>query len=201
MQMWLSPYGHRHCGVCACDCLSSARQKDAKSFSALHIMLVGVLGGQQRLRSAAGGTPRCRVRVLSMSVQIRYMLGDAGRSFVVGYGKDPPLRAHHRGASCRPGGCSNAEQGSPDPNPNVISGSLIGGAQAATACHGFVHPWPWPWGCRARVSHPVLSLTALLSATSLVSLHTICKLMLLSAGQNFLTLSTCTTVGTELGWC
>jgi len=72
---------------------------------------------------------------LTARAQIRYMLGDAGRSYVVGYGKDPPLRAHHRGASCRPGDCSSVQQGSPDPNPNVISGALVGGAQAAAACH------------------------------------------------------------------
>ena len=56
------------------------------------------------------------------------MLGDAGRSFVVGYGKDPPERAHHRGASCRPGDCSGAQLATPEPNPNVITGALVGGA-------------------------------------------------------------------------
>ena len=55
------------------------------------------------------------------------MLGDAGRSFVVGYGKDPPERAHHRGASCRPGDCSGAQLATPEPNPNVIVGALVGG--------------------------------------------------------------------------
>ncbi|KAK9827642.1 hypothetical protein WJX81_002329 [Elliptochloris bilobata] len=59
--------------------------------------------------------------------QVRYMLGDAGRSYVVGYGKDPPQRAHHRGASCRPGNCSGAQLSSPDPNPNVLTGALVGG--------------------------------------------------------------------------
>lgn len=28
--------------------------------------------------------------------QIHLMLGDAGRSYVVGYGKNPPVRPHHR---------------------------------------------------------------------------------------------------------
>lgn len=56
------------------------------------------------------------------------MLGDAGRSFVVGYGKDPPERAHHRGASCRPGDCSGAQLATPEPNPNIIKGALVGGA-------------------------------------------------------------------------
>ena len=29
--------------------------------------------------------------------QINYMLGDAGRSFVVGFGVNPPTQPHHRG--------------------------------------------------------------------------------------------------------
>jgi hypothetical protein len=28
--------------------------------------------------------------------QINYILGDAGRSFVVGYGNNPPTHPHHR---------------------------------------------------------------------------------------------------------
>jgi hypothetical protein len=35
--------------------------------------------------------------------QLGYMLGDSGRSFVVGYGVDPPQRPHHR---CDENGCS-----------------------------------------------------------------------------------------------
>ena len=27
--------------------------------------------------------------------QIHYMLGDTGRSYVIGFGKDPPTRPHH----------------------------------------------------------------------------------------------------------
>lgn len=34
--------------------------------------------------------------------QLRYALGDTGRSFVVGYGTNPPQRAHHRSSSCPP---------------------------------------------------------------------------------------------------
>ena len=30
--------------------------------------------------------------------QIDYMLGDNGRSYVVGWGHNPPQRPHHRGA-------------------------------------------------------------------------------------------------------
>lgn len=37
--------------------------------------------------------------------QLRYVLGDADRSFVVGYGVNPPLRAQNQGASCSPSSC------------------------------------------------------------------------------------------------
>ena len=61
--------------------------------------------------------------------QIRLMLGDAGMSYVVGYGTNPPVQAHHRSASC-PGPnmtCGYSFFNTPDPNPNVIQGALIGG--------------------------------------------------------------------------
>jgi hypothetical protein len=32
--------------------------------------------------------------------QVRYMLGDAGRSLLVGYGKNPPKRTQDRAAAC-----------------------------------------------------------------------------------------------------
>ena len=32
--------------------------------------------------------------------QVHYILGSTGRSFVVGYGVNPPTHCHHRGASC-----------------------------------------------------------------------------------------------------
>ena len=32
--------------------------------------------------------------------QVNYILGSTGRSFVVGYGVNPPTHCHHRGASC-----------------------------------------------------------------------------------------------------
>merc|ERR1711950_114646 len=33
--------------------------------------------------------------------QINYALGDGGRSYVVGFGNNPPCRPHHRGSSCQ----------------------------------------------------------------------------------------------------
>lgn len=69
---------------------------------------------------------------------MKYILGDSGRSFVVGFGNNPPSHAHHRGSSC-PKGLEKAPTGSnnpvcdynnfnlPDPNPNVLYGALVGG--------------------------------------------------------------------------
>jgi hypothetical protein len=72
--------------------------------------------------------------------QVRYALGDTGRSFVTGYGVNPPARPHHRAASCRaftPGTaghntppCGFEAFNSPGPNPNVLPGALIGGPDA-----------------------------------------------------------------------
>ncbi|KAK9842280.1 hypothetical protein WJX81_004432 [Elliptochloris bilobata] len=63
--------------------------------------------------------------------QIRYMLGDADQSYVVGYGRNAPTHADNRAASCPPPPqqCS-AVSGllNPQPNPNVLSGALVEGA-------------------------------------------------------------------------
>lgn len=71
--------------------------------------------------------------------QIKYILGDSGRSFVVGYGKNPPTHVHHRGASCppeqQPWGsnnppCSYDQFSLSSSNPNVLTGALVGGTRA-----------------------------------------------------------------------
>lgn len=61
--------------------------------------------------------------------QIHYMLGSTGRSFVVGFGKNPPQRPHHRSSSCGnpPQPCDWNDFNSPDPNPHVLFGALVGG--------------------------------------------------------------------------
>ena len=61
--------------------------------------------------------------------QIHYMLGDGGRSFVVGVGKNPPQRPHHRSSSCpsRPAPCNWSNFNNPGPNPKVLYGALVGG--------------------------------------------------------------------------
>lgn len=61
--------------------------------------------------------------------QIRYMLGSSGRSFVVGYGENPPMRPHHRASSCplMPSPCDWTAMNNPGPNPAVLYGALVGG--------------------------------------------------------------------------
>jgi len=65
--------------------------------------------------------------------QANYILGDTGRSFVVGYGVNPPGSYHHRGSSCfGPTAQCGFDLGfnSPKPNPNVLTGALVGGPGA-----------------------------------------------------------------------
>lgn len=61
--------------------------------------------------------------------QINYILGDTGRSYVVGFGNNFPQKAHHRAASCpdRPAPCDWSNKDSPNPNPQILYGALVGG--------------------------------------------------------------------------
>ena len=61
--------------------------------------------------------------------QIHYLLGDSGRSYVVGFGKNPPKRPHHRSSSCplAPAPCDWTNKDAPGPNPHVLYGALVGG--------------------------------------------------------------------------
>lgn len=62
--------------------------------------------------------------------QIDYMLGDTGRSFVVGYGENSPERVHHAAASCPdlPEVCDpDWAMMQPGPNPQTVWGALAGG--------------------------------------------------------------------------
>ncbi|MCF6775916.1 glycoside hydrolase family 9 protein [Thiotrichales bacterium 19X7-9] len=58
--------------------------------------------------------------------QINYMLGDneQSRSYVVGFGNNPPLRPHHRGAS---GVYTNNINHDPVDNLHTLYGALVGG--------------------------------------------------------------------------
>ncbi|XP_070534190.1 endoglucanase E-4-like [Ptychodera flava] len=62
--------------------------------------------------------------------QIHYMLGDSGRSYVVGYGLDPPTRPQHRASSCPdlklP--CTRFRDFRWEgPNHHTLYGALVGG--------------------------------------------------------------------------
>jgi hypothetical protein len=61
--------------------------------------------------------------------QIHYILGSTGRSFVIGYGVNPPQKPHHRASSCQliPAPCGNADFDNPGPNPQVLYGGMVGG--------------------------------------------------------------------------
>jgi len=63
--------------------------------------------------------------------QVDYAMGSSGRSFVVGYGVKPPLRAHHAGASCpnRPAKCDWTQFQSTKPNPQILYGALVAGPE------------------------------------------------------------------------
>ncbi|CAG2117030.1 unnamed protein product, partial [Medioppia subpectinata] len=61
--------------------------------------------------------------------QIGYILGDTGRSFMVGVGVNPPSHEHHRPSSCPnpPVVCDNYAFNNPGPNPQTLTGALVGG--------------------------------------------------------------------------
>lgn len=81
------------------------------------------------LQAADAGINAAEYRDFARS-QINYILGDTGRSFVVGYGVNPPQRPHHRASSCpdRPIVCDwNSGMSNPGPNGQVLTGALVGG--------------------------------------------------------------------------
>ncbi|KAL6256906.1 hypothetical protein P5V15_011841 [Pogonomyrmex californicus] len=61
--------------------------------------------------------------------QIDYMLGRAGRSYVIGYGNNPPKQPHHAASSCpnRPAPCGWQEFIKNTPNPHILYGALVSG--------------------------------------------------------------------------
>jgi len=60
--------------------------------------------------------------------QMNYALGDAGHSYVCGFGSNPPERPHHRAASCPDSGpCGWDFYYSGAANPHVLTGALVGG--------------------------------------------------------------------------
>ena len=74
------------------------------------------------------GDPDGRYRSFGES-QINYILGDNPRnsSYVCGFGENPPLNPHHRGAH----GSWRDWIGDPEPNRHVLWGALVGGPASA----------------------------------------------------------------------
>ena len=61
--------------------------------------------------------------------QMNYALGDAGHSYVCGFGVDPPESPHHRAASCPGPGesCGWDYYYTSDANTHDLKGALVGG--------------------------------------------------------------------------
>ncbi|KAF7080762.1 hypothetical protein CFC21_084781 [Triticum aestivum] len=90
-----------------------------------------------------GATPIKPARLREFAKQqMDYLLGanPRGRSYVVGFGANPPTQPHHRGASTpvlKPGtvvncGMSFGDWFAPDrPNPNELTGAIMGGPDGA----------------------------------------------------------------------
>ncbi|XP_022200004.1 endoglucanase E-4 [Nilaparvata lugens] len=61
--------------------------------------------------------------------QIDYILGDSGRSFVIGFGENYPKKPFHAGSSCpiKPVKCGWEAYNSTKDNPQVLHGALVSG--------------------------------------------------------------------------
>ena len=74
--------------------------------------------------------PAFKQRLLNFAQkQVDYAMGAGTRSYVVGWGFNPPDQVHHAAASCpdRPAECGWSAFSSPLPNPQVLYGALPGG--------------------------------------------------------------------------
>lgn len=62
-------------------------------------------------------------------LQMSYMLGACGHSFVIGFGKKPPGKPHHRDSALKmaQSGDWDAFKKNTGANPNVLTGALCGG--------------------------------------------------------------------------
>ncbi|KAJ9588696.1 hypothetical protein L9F63_018010, partial [Diploptera punctata] len=114
-----------------CDYMINTQQKTPKG-----LLFVGDWGS---LRSASNVIFIC-LEAADMGIssseyrsfaekQIGYMLGDGGRSYVVGYGNNPPSHEHHRSSSCpdAPATCDWNTFNLASENPHVLYGALVGG--------------------------------------------------------------------------
>lgn len=108
--MWLAPWGAlRHNG---------------------NVQFVLLLDGKLSKDAAALQRAVCYARK-----QTGYILGDTGRSYLVGYGTNFPKQPHHRAASCPspPTACGWDWFNKDAPNPQTLLGALVGGPDADDA--------------------------------------------------------------------
>jgi hypothetical protein len=73
-------------------------------------------------------------RLPAVVTQVQFILGASGRSYLVGWGNDPPTHIPNPAASCpasvQPCSgylASSPEYSSPDPNPHTLTGALVSG--------------------------------------------------------------------------
>ncbi|XP_059490142.1 uncharacterized protein LOC132205217 [Neocloeon triangulifer] len=64
--------------------------------------------------------------------QVNLILGDTGRSFMVGFGNNYPKRIQHSASSCPNFSqeCGWKNKNAPGPNPHILVGALVGGPDA-----------------------------------------------------------------------
>lgn len=74
------------------------------------------------------------ITIGDVALQVQYVLGSSGRSYMVGWGIDPPTHIPNPAASCpasvQPCSgflASSPQYSSPDQNPHVLSGALVSG--------------------------------------------------------------------------
>uniref|UniRef100_F6RWX2 cellulase n=1 Tax=Ciona intestinalis TaxID=7719 RepID=F6RWX2_CIOIN len=67
-----------------------------------------------------------RNRVLAQN-QLNYILGSNGRSFVVGFGTNPPTKVFHQSSYCPPPPAACNRFDAETPNAHILYGALVGG--------------------------------------------------------------------------
>ncbi|PSN33998.1 Endoglucanase E-4 [Blattella germanica] len=114
-----------------CDWMVNNQQKTSKGL--IYIDTWGTLRHAANvaficLEAASAGINTSQYRSFAQK-QINYMLGDAGRSYVVGYGNNPPSHEQHRSSSCpdAPATCDWNTYNGGQPNAHVLYGALVGG--------------------------------------------------------------------------
>nr|AXQ39838.1 beta-1,4-endoglucanase [Loboptera decipiens] len=117
-----------------CDWMMNSQQKTPKG-----LVFIGQWGSLRSasnvaficLEAASAGISSSSYRNFAKQ-QINYMLGDGGRSYVVGYGNNPPTHAHHRSSSCpdAPAACDWNTFNGGQANAHVLYGALVGGPGA-----------------------------------------------------------------------